>query len=55
VVACRVNLAAPEEPRAFRARLRQHCRGRLAEFKVPVRVEITDEPLYGARMKRVRR
>jgi len=54
VVACRVNLVAPEDPRALKTRLRKHCREHIAEFKIPVKVEITDAPLYGARMKRLR-
>jgi acyl-CoA synthetase (AMP-forming)/AMP-acid ligase II len=54
VVACRVNLNQPEDLRTLRIRLRKFCRENLAEFKVPVRVEVTDEPLYGARHKRLR-
>ncbi|MFO0727765.1 MAG: long-chain fatty acid--CoA ligase [Myxococcota bacterium] len=54
VVACRVNLVHEEEPRALRARIRKHCGEHLASFKVPVKVEITTEALYSARMKRVR-
>ncbi len=54
VVACRVNLIVPEEARALRARIRKHCSEHLAAFKVPVRVEITQDAQYSSRHKRVR-
>lgn len=54
VVVCKVNLAQPEDPKALKLRLRKHCRTHLAEYKVPVRVEVTEAPLYSARMKRLR-
>lgn len=55
IVAVRVNLQQPEEAAAFRQRMRLFCRDRLAAFKVPVRVEITEDDLYSTRLKRIRR
>jgi long-chain acyl-CoA synthetase len=55
IVTARVNLFEPEEPSAFRKRMRAFCRGRLAPYKIPVRVEITEEDQFSARYKRMRR
>lgn len=55
IVAARFNLITPEELPAFKRRLREHCRGRLAGYKIPVRVEITDREQFGARFKKMRR
>jgi long-chain acyl-CoA synthetase len=53
-VAARVHLATGEDRSAFRRRMREHCRDRIADWKVPQRVEVVDEPLVNARFKRVR-
>jgi long-chain acyl-CoA synthetase len=55
VVLATVQLAGEERPREFRARMRQHCLGRLPTYAVPVRVEFSMEPLHNARYKRMRR
>ncbi len=55
VVAARINLQSPEEPAAFRKRLRAFCAERLASFKVPVKIELVDADQFSARMKRVRK
>jgi long-chain acyl-CoA synthetase len=55
IVAARVNLFEPEEPAAFRRRMRAFCRERLAPYKIPVRIEISDADQYSARYKRMRR
>jgi acyl-coenzyme A synthetase/AMP-(fatty) acid ligase len=54
-VVARINLCQPEEAPAFKERMRRHCRGRLAPYMVPVKVEIAAGELYNARCKRVRR
>jgi acyl-CoA synthetase (AMP-forming)/AMP-acid ligase II len=54
VVAAHVTLSAPEDANGFKARLRAHCRQHLPSYKIPVRVEIADAPLAGARMKKSR-
>ncbi len=55
IVACRVNLATAEEPREFRKRLRTFCRERLAPYKVPVKIDVTDTKQWNARHKRLRK
>jgi hypothetical protein len=53
-VAARFELERPEELRSLRQRVREHCRDRLQSYKIPVKVEIADGPLYGNRLKKVR-
>jgi acyl-CoA synthetase (AMP-forming)/AMP-acid ligase II len=54
-VVARVNLREPEASADFKARMRRHCRDRLALYMVPVKVEIAVEEQFGARCKRMRR
>jgi acyl-CoA synthetase (AMP-forming)/AMP-acid ligase II len=53
-VTARVQLSTGEDRATFRRRMREHCRGELADWKVPQRVELVDGPLVSARFKRVR-
>lgn len=55
IVTARVNLFEPEDPKAFKQRLRVFCRDKLASFKIPVKVEISGHEQYNARYKRMRR
>jgi long-chain acyl-CoA synthetase len=55
IVAARFNLCEPEGPAEFKRRLRAFCKGRLAPYKIPVRVEITEREQFGARFKKIRR
>lgn len=55
IVTARVNLFEPEDLASFKQRMRAFCRERLAPFKVPVKVEITDQGTFNARYKRMRR
>ena len=55
VVVARVTLDGAEQAAAFKRRMRAFCRGRLADFKVPVKVEIADGGQHSARYKRIRR
>jgi acyl-CoA synthetase (AMP-forming)/AMP-acid ligase II len=54
VVAARVSLAQPEDQESFERRLRRFCRGRLADYKVPLVVEIVAGSHHGQRFKKVR-
>jgi long-chain acyl-CoA synthetase len=54
IVAARFNLEAPEGLDEFKRRMRQFCKDRLPPYKVPVRVEFTDENQFGARLKKLR-
>ncbi|MBL8913680.1 MAG: long-chain fatty acid--CoA ligase [Archangium sp.] len=53
-VAARVNLASPEPLDVFKKRLRAFCRDKLAAWKIPVRIELTDEQQFSARFKKTR-
>jgi long-chain acyl-CoA synthetase len=54
IVCADVVLRSPEELRAFQRRLREHCRGKLAAFKVPAKVKLVDGSLRGERFKKRR-
>jgi acyl-CoA synthetase (AMP-forming)/AMP-acid ligase II len=55
IVKARVNLSEPEDPRAFKKRMHAFCRDRLASYKIPVKLEITEQEQFSARYKRMRR
>jgi acyl-CoA synthetase (AMP-forming)/AMP-acid ligase II len=55
IVAARFNLRETEDLGEFKRRLRAFCKGRLAPYKIPLRVEITDREQFGARFKKMRR
>ncbi len=54
IVAARVNLVSPEPFDAFKRRLRLFCKERLPSYKVPARIELTEQEQFGARMKKLR-
>jgi long-chain acyl-CoA synthetase len=54
-VAARVNLVEPEALDAFKKRLRAFCREKLAPYKIPVRIELTQEQQFSARFKKMRK
>jgi long-chain acyl-CoA synthetase len=54
MVIARLNLMEPEEPAMVRRRVRDYCRSRLESFKVPARIEITDEAQFSGRFKKFR-
>lgn len=54
VVAARVTLAEPEEQQSLERRIVRFCRGRLADYKIPVIVEIAQREQHGQRFKKVR-
>ena len=55
IVAATVRLSAPEPVADFKVRLRRFCADRLAAYKIPVRVHLTDEPMHSSRFKRIRK
>jgi acyl-CoA synthetase (AMP-forming)/AMP-acid ligase II len=55
IVVARLNLHEPEPLPALRRRLREFCRDRLAPYKVPARIEITEDPQFSARFKKMRK
>ncbi|MBM3274791.1 MAG: long-chain fatty acid--CoA ligase, partial [Candidatus Sericytochromatia bacterium] len=54
VVAARVVLECAEPPGELRKRLRTFCAERLAAYKIPARVEVTDQDPLNARFKKLR-
>jgi len=54
IVCARVRLKEGAERDKFAARLKQYCRQKLNEFKVPVRVELAESNLHSERFKKER-
>jgi acyl-CoA synthetase (AMP-forming)/AMP-acid ligase II len=54
VVAAKVTLMRPEDPEAFKRRLRAFCRDRLDRYKTPALIEIVAEAHHGERFKKSR-
>jgi long-chain acyl-CoA synthetase len=54
MVAARFNLSAPEPLDLFKRRMNAFCRGRLANFQIPVFVELVDCNQFGTRFKKLR-
>lgn len=54
VVHATVTLLRPEDPVTLRERLRRHCAGRLARYKVPVRFEVVSDLAVSERHKKLR-
>ena len=55
IVCAKINLIEPEDAAGCVARIKRECRLRLASAKVPVKIKIETAPLYGRRLKVVRR
>jgi acyl-CoA synthetase (AMP-forming)/AMP-acid ligase II len=55
IVVARFNLIRPEPLARLKERVRSFCRGRLATFKVPVKIEISEKAQHGARFKKLRK
>jgi acyl-CoA synthetase (AMP-forming)/AMP-acid ligase II len=54
IVCAKVTLTRAEEPKEVMSRVQKHCRERLQPFKVPVKIEVVNERLYGDRFKKQR-
>ncbi len=54
IVAARFTLASPEPLDVFKRRMNAFCRGRLANFQIPLYVELVDGEQFGARFKKLR-
>jgi acyl-coenzyme A synthetase/AMP-(fatty) acid ligase len=55
IVKARVRTLGNENPADFRKRLRDHCRSRLASYKIPQKIELVSNPIYSDRFKKMRR
>lgn len=54
IVKARVCLAKEESINELKRRIRGFCKGRLEQYKIPVKIEIASEAQFGARFKRMR-
>jgi acyl-coenzyme A synthetase/AMP-(fatty) acid ligase len=54
MVVATIRLRVPEALDQLKVRLRQYCAGRLASYKVPVKIRLVDGPIHSQRFKRVR-
>jgi len=54
IVVARVQVLREETSDELKKRIRAFCRTRLASYKIPVKVVVTDEDLYSARQKKKR-
>lgn len=54
VVAAKITLLRPEDPEAFKRRLRRFCHDRLDRYKTPASIEIIEEAHHGERFKKSR-
>lgn len=52
-VACEIVVSGDEELRTWKRRIRNHCRGKLAPWKIPSSVKIVDSISVNSRMKKV--
>ena len=55
IVSAKVNLLEPEELQNLKRRIRLHCLERLESYKIPIKIELTEESLFGERFKKMRR
>jgi acyl-CoA synthetase (AMP-forming)/AMP-acid ligase II len=53
-VCAEVCLLEPEDPREFRRRMREFCQARLARYKVPTMVRLSEATFTGSRLKKRR-
>jgi len=54
VVAARLTLAKPEDLSSLKKRVRKYCQARLESYKIPVKIEVTDDVQYSSRFKKLR-
>lgn len=52
MVACEIVTSSDQDLRAWKRLIRSHCRGRLANWKIPVSIELRDELSMTDRLKR---
>jgi long-chain acyl-CoA synthetase len=55
IVCAKFKLTDPESRREFKAKMLTYCKGKLQSYKIPSKVEITQENTYNERFKRMRR
>ncbi|MEB3282538.1 MAG: long-chain fatty acid--CoA ligase [Lyngbya sp.] len=55
VVVATVNLVEPEDPQKLNLRMREFCKDKLAPFKIPMVLKVSEEKLYSGRFKKMRK
>jgi acyl-CoA synthetase (AMP-forming)/AMP-acid ligase II len=55
IVVAKVNLDNSEDSQSIKKRIRQKCLGEIANYKIPTKVIISDEPLHNIRQKKLRK
>ena len=54
IVVAKILLYLPESAESVKKRIRKKCLAHLAQFKVPVKVELAEGPLHSVRQKKIR-
>jgi long-chain acyl-CoA synthetase len=54
IVVAKVNVFAPEPLMSLKNRIRAFCRDKLAPYKIPIKIEITEDEQFSARYKKAR-
>jgi len=54
ILAAKISLMKPEPFAEFKKRLRSYCKERLPTYKIPARIEVTNDEQYGIRLKKFR-
>jgi acyl-CoA synthetase (AMP-forming)/AMP-acid ligase II len=55
IVKATVRLSTDENLAAFRKRMYEFCKGKLAKYKIPQKVVLTNQEMHGERFKKMRR
>lgn len=53
-VAAKVVPSSEQDPRKLKRLIKRHCRAQLSPYKVPVRIVLLDEAIFGERFKKLR-
>jgi acyl-CoA synthetase (AMP-forming)/AMP-acid ligase II len=54
MVVARVTVLEPEDPSSVKKRIQEFCKGKLARYKIPIKVEVTTSDQFNARFKKLR-
>lgn len=54
IVCARFLLKNPEDKNIFHKRMHQHCEKRIEKFKIPIKIDFTNESLHNVRFKKER-
>jgi long-chain acyl-CoA synthetase len=54
IVCATVSLKREENPKEFSGRLKKYCKGRLQDYKIPIKIKIVHEKQYSDRFKKMR-